>query len=124
MAANERRSCTIFWFGALRGSGGVAVLEVLPLFGGALAAFGQGLSMPIPVPSPDELARMMRGLRWLRELSTDETADLLGISRRTVEGIEQGRGFNAPAVLALAIEALVIREKIHQKPNLSLDDIR
>ena len=62
---------------------------------------------------------MLRHLRDYRELSTDEAADLLGLSRRTIEGIEQGRGFGTPTVLALAIEALITREKIHERPQIS-----
>ncbi len=56
---------------------------------------------------PAELARMMRGWRTSAELNTQEAGDWLGLSARTIEGIEQGRGFNAPRVLGWALIGLM-----------------
>lgn len=55
---------------------------------------------------PAELARMLRSWRVYAGLNTQEAGDWLGLSARTIEGIEQGRGFGTPRVLAWALVAL------------------
>ncbi|WP_323034131.1 hypothetical protein [Pararhodobacter sp.] len=41
--------------------------------------------------------------KWRGYLTTDEAAKTLGLSTRTLEGIEQGRGFRYPRLLRLAM---------------------
>lgn len=52
---------------------------------------------------PEELARMMKAWRAQSGISTKTAGEWLGLSHRTIEGIEQGRGFNAPRVLSIAL---------------------
>ncbi|NEI52665.1 helix-turn-helix domain-containing protein [Rhizobium leguminosarum] len=52
-----------------------------------------------------ELAKAVRAWRDGNGLTVKQAADLLGMSRRTFEGIEQGRGFSYPAMLKIAMEA-------------------
>lgn len=59
------------------------------------------------VDDPEELARMMRAWRVRAGLNTQDAGDWLGLSARTIEGIEQGRGFNAPRVLGWALVGLM-----------------
>jgi transcriptional regulator with XRE-family HTH domain len=51
-----------------------------------------------------ELAREVRA--WRGEISQRQAAERLGISPRTYQGIEQGRGFAYPSLLRLAISTL------------------
>jgi DNA-binding XRE family transcriptional regulator len=58
--------------------------------------------------TPEEkLARLMKRYRAENDLNTEAAGDRLGLSARTIEGIEQGRGFNSPRVLELALERLM-----------------
>lgn len=58
--------------------------------------------------SEDQLADQMRTFRNLYGYNTQATGDHLGLSRRTIEGIEQGRGFpSAPVVLSIALRYLI-----------------
>lgn len=51
---------------------------------------------------PLDYADGIRAIRAARGWSTDDLARRCGVSRRTVEGWEQGRLPSAPALLALA----------------------
>jgi DNA-binding XRE family transcriptional regulator len=56
---------------------------------------------------PDPAAELAEALKRWREkaqLPANRAAQLLGIPRRTLEGIEQGRGFRYPRLLILALE--------------------
>lgn len=54
--------------------------------------------------TPEGLARAVR--RWRGDrLSSPAAARLLGLPPRTLEGIEQGRGFRYPKTLLLAMKA-------------------
>lgn len=50
-----------------------------------------------------DLAELMRSWRRRARLNTREAGERLGLSGRTVEGIEQGRGFSHPNLLVLAL---------------------
>lgn len=52
-----------------------------------------------------ETAKMCREWRAAAGLTASRAAEVLGIPARTYEGIEQGRGFAYPHLLALAIQA-------------------
>ena len=52
---------------------------------------------------PERLAVIMTGWRKLMKLTAAEAAHLLGIPVRTLNGIEQGRGFRYPELLAHSI---------------------
>lgn len=52
-----------------------------------------------------ELAAMCRKWREKAGLPVSRAAQLIGMSKRTYEGIEQGRGFNYPILLTLALKA-------------------
>lgn len=58
-------------------------------------------------PTAKHLAKLMR--RWRREasLSVEDAGHILALSPRTIEGIEQERGFNAPRVLEVALLSLL-----------------
>lgn len=43
--------------------------------------------------------------RWRGDVPASRAAQLLGIPQRTLEGIEQGRGFRYPHLLILALQA-------------------
>jgi DNA-binding XRE family transcriptional regulator len=51
----------------------------------------------------------MKQWRYERGLTVADAGDTLGLSARTVEGIEQERGFNAPRVLELALLSLITK---------------
>ena len=53
---------------------------------------------------PDELARVVKA--WRGTMTTKKAAAQIGISPRTLEGIEQGRGFRYPRLLQLALKAV------------------
>lgn len=46
------------------------------------------------VRDPDKLADLMKDWRKRLKISVDTAADLLDMSKRTINGIEQGRGFS------------------------------
>lgn len=52
-----------------------------------------------------ELAALCRAWREKSGMPASRAAQLLGIPRRTYEGIEQGRGFPYPIMLTLALKA-------------------
>lgn len=56
--------------------------------------------------NPEDLAEMLRDWRRYAGLNTQEAGEWLGLSARTIEGIEQGRGFGTPKVLAWALVGL------------------
>lgn len=57
-------------------------------------------------PSNDELASMMRAFRDKHSLNAQKAGEWLGLSSRTIEGIEQGRGHSAGRLLAIALASL------------------
>lgn len=52
-----------------------------------------------------ELAELCKKWRAKAEMPISRAAQILGMSKRTYEGIEQGRGFGYSKLLALAIKA-------------------
>jgi DNA-binding XRE family transcriptional regulator len=58
-------------------------------------------------PTPQRLAKLMRQWRQECGLSVSEAGDILGLSPRTIEGIEQERGFAAGRVLEIALLSLI-----------------
>lgn len=63
-------------------------------------------------PTPEQLATAMRAFRERHGLNTAAAGEWLGLSARTVEGIEQGRGHNSPRLLALALHLLTAQKKL------------
>jgi len=51
------------------------------------------------------MAKMLKDWRAKAGLPASRAAQLLGMSQRTYEGIEQGRGFAYPMLLTLAVQA-------------------
>ena len=49
-----------------------------------------------------ELAAAVK--KWRGDIPASRAALLLGIPRRTLEGVEQGRGFRYPQLLILALQ--------------------
>lgn len=43
--------------------------------------------------------------KWRGKLSVVDAAKILGMSARTLEGVEAGRGFNYPTMLKIAMES-------------------
>jgi len=52
-----------------------------------------------------DLARTLKGWRDAADMTQSRAAEVLGISQRTYEAIEQGRGFRYPQMLRLALLA-------------------
>jgi transcriptional regulator with XRE-family HTH domain len=52
----------------------------------------------------DPLAVALRAWRDRYGLSIPQAVDVLGVPQRTLEQIEQGRGFRYPALLLMALE--------------------
>jgi hypothetical protein len=50
-----------------------------------------------------ELAAELKA--WRGKVPAWKAAEILGINLRTLQGIEQGRGFNYPSLLLMALEA-------------------
>jgi hypothetical protein len=59
---------------------------------------------------PNDLAAQVKA--WRGKVPAREAADVLGISLRTLQGVEQGRGFNYPTLLLIALEAT--KDKIRE----------
>jgi hypothetical protein len=53
--------------------------------------------------TPTELADTIKA--WRGKVPAWKAAEILGIKVRTLNGIEQGRGFNYPSLLLTALEA-------------------
>jgi hypothetical protein len=53
--------------------------------------------------NPTELAAELKA--WRGKVPAWKAAEILGIKVRTLNGIEQGRGFNYPSLLLTALEA-------------------
>lgn len=66
-------------------------------------------------PTPAELSNLMRAFRTTHGLNAAAAGEWLGLSARTIEGIEQGRGHSAPRLLALAL-LMLSRQKKLQDP--------
>lgn len=60
----------------------------------------------------DELAQTVKAWRKRNGLGVVEAGEILGLSWRTIQGIEQGRGFGHPKIIKLAMKALTDGEKI------------
>ena len=58
---------------------------------------------PIVESEAAALARMLKQWRAEADISVSRAEEMLGISARTLEGIEQGRGFRYPKLLVLAL---------------------
>ena len=65
--------------------------------------FALGKGPACPKPTPQRLAKLMRQWRQECGLSVSDAGDMLGLSPRTIEGIEQERGFAAGRVLEIAL---------------------
>lgn len=50
-----------------------------------------------------DLAKLVKA--WRGDVPAVRAADALGLSARTLEGIEQGRGFRYPRLLVIAMRA-------------------
>jgi hypothetical protein len=48
---------------------------------------------------------------WRGKVPAWKAAEVLGISKRTLDGIEQGRGFNYPSLLLHALRTIPIEGK-------------
>lgn len=59
----------------------------------------------------ETLAETIKAWRTRADISTREAAERLGMSRRTLEHIEQGRPYSNERLLRLAIEALERKQK-------------
>lgn len=57
------------------------------------------------MPRAKSLAETVKAWRTARGLSAVAAAELLGLSARTLEGIEQGRPFRYEKMLRLALNA-------------------
>ena len=55
----------------------------------------------------DELAQLLKSWRKREGLSVVEAGAILDLSKRTIEGIEQGRGFGHAQIMKLALKALI-----------------
>ncbi|ESX80659.1 helix-turn-helix domain-containing protein [Mesorhizobium sp. M0142] len=53
----------------------------------------------------EKLAREVKAWRAKGGFTAESAANVLGIPKRTLEGIEQGRGFPYPVLLRVAIES-------------------
>ncbi|NKK88737.1 XRE family transcriptional regulator [Rhizobium leguminosarum bv. viciae] len=54
----------------------------------------------------EEKADLAKALRtWRGDMTMKQAAELIGIPARTLEGIEQGRGFSYPQMLKIAMKA-------------------
>ncbi|MBM2709926.1 helix-turn-helix domain-containing protein [Mesorhizobium caraganae] len=63
------------------------------------------LSKPVDVNDKDELSRDVKAWRAREGFTAEGAAKLLGIPKRTYEGIEQGRGFPYPLLLRVAMDS-------------------
>ncbi|CCV08649.1 hypothetical protein MESS2_770024 [Mesorhizobium metallidurans STM 2683] len=79
----------------------------------------------------EKLAQEVKAWRGKEGLTAEAAAKVLGIPKRTFEGMEQGRGFPYPVLLRVAMESKAvshdpIHEKVHggrqlqQKPRKSV----
>lgn len=67
----------------------------------------------LPYTPPDsDLAEMMRRFRHAHGLNTTKAGEWLGLSARTIEGIEQGRGHSAPRLLAISLAVLTAQKSL------------
>lgn len=57
------------------------------------------------MPRPKSLASLVKEWRAARSISAADAAEALGLPRRTLEGIEQGRPFRYEKMLRLALNA-------------------
>lgn len=71
----------------------------------ALAALDATQSAETSADDDAEMARMVREWRDRADIPASRAAQMLGLPQRTLEGIEQGRGFRYPRLLALALLA-------------------
>jgi len=62
--------------------------------------------MILPEPEKQKLAEEVK--QWRGRATVADAAKVLGISPRTLNGTEQGRGFNYPTLLRHAMGTLVV----------------
>lgn len=58
----------------------------------------------------DELARQVKA--WRGQIPVRVAAEVLGIPKRTLEGIEQGRGFSYPRLLLATIKTTKLDKEV------------
>ncbi|MBZ9777031.1 helix-turn-helix domain-containing protein [Mesorhizobium sp. CO1-1-8] len=58
----------------------------------------------------EELAQDVKAWRAKEGFTAEAAAKMLGIPKRTYEGIEQGRGFPYPLLLRAAMKAMLSRQ--------------
>lgn len=68
--------------------------------------------MDAATPTAGHLAHLMRSFRAEHGLNAADAGVYLGLSARTVEGIEQGRGHSAPRLLAMSLVKLIAEKKL------------
>jgi DNA-binding XRE family transcriptional regulator len=57
------------------------------------------------VDENEKLAQEVKAWRAKRGFTAEAAAQVLGIPKRTLEGMEQGRGFPYPVLLRIALES-------------------
>jgi hypothetical protein len=68
--------------------------------------------MAAQVMRPDDPAELAADLkRWRGDMSIHAAAAALGVSARTLEGVEQGRGFAHPRLLRIAMAVVKVSER-------------
>ena len=67
------------------------------------------MTMAAKAPAMDAATLAKRVKAWRGQVPALRAAEILGLSRRTLEGIEQGRGFRYPQLLDLAMRACEAR---------------
>lgn len=75
---------------------------------GLTGSVDDDVEIGVPIPSETDsaqLAMMLRDWRAKADVPVSRAAQMLGMSKRTYEGIEQGRGFRYPTLLILALRA-------------------
>lgn len=63
----------------------------------------------------EELARDLKNWRAKEGFTAENAATVLGIPKRTYEGIEQGRGFPYPQLLRIALESKTLSPQVSRK---------
>ncbi|RWP81373.1 MAG: XRE family transcriptional regulator [Mesorhizobium sp.] len=63
----------------------------------------------------EKLARDLRNWRAIEGFTAEDAARVLGIPKRTYEGVEQGRGFPYPQLLRIALETRTSSPQVSPK---------
>lgn len=68
----------------------------------------------------ERLAREVKAWRAKEGFTAESAAKVLGIPKRTFEGIEQGRGFPYPVLLRVAMESKTpsLQAKLEDSPRM------